>query len=72
MPTLTCPRCNAKTECNSIEEGRPLLDHAVGLHIGKPCEDGKVELVFTGKVKTKSPEKPVTNTVSKKQKPSFS
>lgn len=44
---LVCSRCNAKTNADSIEEGRKRLDHGVGLYIGKPCEDGKAELFFT-------------------------
>jgi len=51
MGTLICSRCNAKTEANSIEEGRKRLDHGVGLYIRKPCEDGKAELFFTGGAK---------------------
>ena len=48
MGTLVCSRCKAKTIADSIEEGRKRLDHGVGLYIGKPCEDGKAELYFTG------------------------
>jgi len=48
MGLLVCPRCNAKTIADSIEEGRNRLDHAMGLYLGKPCEDGKCELIFTG------------------------
>ena len=48
MGTLVCSRCGAKTEANSIEDGRKRLDHGVGLYIGKPCEDGKAELFFSG------------------------
>lgn len=48
MGTLVCSRCKAKTEADSIEEGRKRLDHGVGLYIGKPCQDGKAELFFTG------------------------
>ena len=46
MGLLSCPRCNAKTITNSIDEGRGKLDHALGLYLGKPCEDGKCELTF--------------------------
>lgn len=52
MGIVTCSRCKATTKADSIEEGRPKLDHAIGLYIGKPCEDGKAELFFTGKKKT--------------------
>jgi len=54
MGILTCPRCKAKTTADSIEEGRKRLNHSIGLYIGKPCEDGKVELFLTGKTKKKS------------------
>jgi len=47
MGLLYCPRCKAKTEATSIEEGKERLDHSIGLYIGKPCQDGKVELSFT-------------------------
>ena len=50
MERLTCSRCTATTEADSIEEGRELLDHSIGLYIRKPCEDGKAELIWTGKV----------------------
>lgn len=54
MGLLLCPRCNAKTKASSIQEGRERLDHSIGLYIGKPCQDGKVELIFTeDKVKPK-------------------
>lgn len=56
MGLLTCSRCKAKVKADSIEDGRKRLDHAVGLHIGKPCEDGKAELFFTG-AKVKKPKK---------------
>lgn len=45
---LVCSRCNAKTTADSIEDGRKKLDHGIGLYIGKPCQDGKAELFFTG------------------------
>jgi len=45
---LVCSRCKAKTTADSIEEGRKRLDHGIGLYIGKPCQDGKAELFFTG------------------------
>lgn len=48
MGTLTCPRCRAKTQADSIDEGRCRLDHAIGIYLGKPCYDGLVELSFTG------------------------
>jgi len=70
MGTLTCSRCTATTEANSIEEGRSRLNHAVGLVLGKPCEDGKAELYLTGKIKTSKPKdvgktkKPKTNSFS--------
>ena len=54
MGKLVCSRCGAKTEANSIEEGRKKLNHAVGLYIGKPCQDGRAELIFTnGKTQAK-------------------
>jgi len=49
MGTLTCSRCKATTESDSIDEGRSRLDHGIGIYKGKPCEDGKAELFFTGK-----------------------
>ena len=64
MAKITCSRCYATTQANSIEEGRKLLDHSIGLVIGKPCEDGKAELLITGKVtkpKTPKEDKPVGN-----------
>jgi len=48
MGTLTCQRCKATTKADSIEDGRKLLDHSVGLYIGKPCQDGRAELFLTG------------------------
>lgn len=76
MATLTCSRCKATTEADSIEEGRKGLNHAIGLAQGKPCEDGRAELFLTGKVKETKP-KPVkskesTKTVGNKTKDSFS
>jgi len=52
MGTLTCSRCKATTQADSIDEGRSRLDHGIGIYKGKPCEDGKAELFFTGKQKT--------------------
>lgn len=56
MGTLTCPRCNATTQADSIEEGRKLLDHSIGLILGRPCEDGRVELFLTGDVTKETPK----------------
>ncbi len=50
MGIVTCPRCTATTQANSIEEGRKLLDHSIGLILGRPCEDGRVEVFLTGDV----------------------
>ena len=47
MGTLTCSRCGATTEADSIDEGRKKLDHAVGLDKGTPC-DGTKQLYLTG------------------------
>ena len=67
MGLLTCPRCNAKTNADSIDEGRKRLDHAIGIYIGMPCEDGKVELIFTGKeIKSKDTKSDKKSTTSKK------
>ncbi len=63
MGSLVCSRCRAKTEASSIEDGRKRLDHGVGLYIGKPCEDGKAELFFTGTEKQKDSK---TKTSTKK------
>lgn len=60
MGRLQCSRCGAFTEADSEKEGRGRIDHAIGLRKGKPCEDGKSRLIFTGKVKkekSKSPKK---------------
>lgn len=57
MGKLFCPRCRATTEADSIEQGRDNLNHAVGLYIGKPCYDGKVELQYTGTEKKNIPQK---------------
>ena len=68
MGRLTCSRCEATTEANSVEEGRKRLDHSKGLIFNKPCYDGLANLIFTGKVKTPKPENPkhdVLNTVGK-------
>lgn len=66
MGTLTCSRCNATIETDSIEEGRKRLDHAVGLGIGKPCEDGRAELILTGvKPKNVRNSKPKTDSIPK-------
>jgi len=51
MGVLVCSRCKATIKADSIDEGRKRLDHGVGLYIGKPCEDGKAELFFTGEQK---------------------
>jgi len=64
MGTLTCSRCNATTEANSIEDGRKLLDHSIGIYKGKPCEDGKAELFFTGEQKSSSTKETSTDTES--------
>ena len=69
MGTLTCPRCGTHTEADSIEEGRKRLDHSRGLLFNKPCEDGRVELDFTGNVKESKLDKSKTsNTVGKTNK----
>jgi len=65
MATITCSRCKATTQADSIEKGRKFLDHSVGLVIGRPCEDGRAELFLSGKVKEPKAVKPVGN----KQKP---
>jgi len=62
MGTLVCSRCKAKTEADSIEDGRKKLNHAIGLYIGKPCYDGKAQLFFTGTKKAKT----ISKTTSKK------
>ena len=65
MATLTCSRCKATTQADSIKEGRDRLDHAVGLSRGKPCADGKAELFLTGKVNTPKKEKPKSEKADK-------
>jgi len=65
MGILICQRCKAKIECDSVEGGRKLLNHSVGLYIGKPCQDGKAELIFTGKEKPIKTDK--KHTKSKKE-----
>ena len=72
MATLTCSRCNATTEADSIDEGRQRLDHAVGLVIGMPCEDGRAELYISGKVKSPKPVKPKSKNVGNKKPDSIS
>ena len=57
MGQLICSRCKATTEADSIDEGRSRLDHAIGLYKGKPCEDGKAELFFTGNPKEQTQKK---------------
>ena len=64
MGTLTCPRCKATTQADSIDEGRCRLDHAIGLYVRKPCYDGLVELQFTGT------EKKTVTTTAQTEKPS--
>ena len=59
MGVLVCSRCRAKTKADSIEEGRKRLDHGIGLYIGKPCEDGKAQLFFTGPTKAKKTSKKI-------------
>jgi len=59
MGTITCSRCKATTEADSIDEGRKRLDHSIGIYKGKPCEDGKAELFFTG-TEQKTPKKTST------------
>ena len=65
MGTLVCSRCRAKTIADSIEDGRKRLDHGVGLYIGKPCEDGKAELFFTGEIKSKKTLKKIDTKTAK-------
>ncbi len=73
MGTLTCSRCKATTEADSIDEGRSRLDHGIGIYKGKPCEDGKAELFFTGKqipketstTESQSTAKKIGNTIKK-------
>ena len=65
MGQLTCSRCNATTKADSIEEGRDRLDHSIGIYKGKPCEDGKAELFFTGKQKEQHEEKPKASLTKK-------
>lgn len=64
MGQLTCSRCKATTKADSIDEGRNRLDHSIGIYKGKPCEDGKAELFFTGK-QQESKEKPKTSLTKK-------
>ena len=68
MGTLVCSRCKAKTEADSIEEGRKRLDHGIGLYIGKPCEDGKAELFLTGAKKVTTNSKKMIDKKSAKSK----
>ena len=48
MGTVRCERCGGHVEADSIEKAFPLIDHAVGLSKGKPCEKGKAVLVMDG------------------------
>ncbi len=64
MGTLTCSRCKATTEADSIDEGRHRLDHGIGIYKGKPCEDGKAELFFTGNKQQKTPKETSSTTES--------
>lgn len=66
MGLLQCTRCGAHIISENIEKGRKLLDHSIGLIVGKPCEDGKAPLEFTGAKTQKEESKliPVTKTVT--------
>ncbi len=48
MGTVQCERCGGHAEADSIQEAYDLIDHAVGLSKGKPCEPGKANLVMVG------------------------
>jgi len=48
MGTVKCERCGGHAEASSIEEGAPLIDHAVGLSKGKRCGGDYVQLVMVG------------------------
>jgi len=67
MGILVCSRCRAKITADSIEEGRKRLDHSVGNYIGKPCQDGKAELFFTGDTKDTPKETVKKKTVKKSE-----
>jgi len=75
MGTITCSRCKATVQADSIEKGRKLLDHSIGLVVGKPCEDGKAELNFTGRKvdtpKSETPKADKKTTVGNKSKKRF-
>ena len=66
MGVLQCSRCKAKTTADSIEQGRKRLDHAVGLHRGKPCGDGVAELFLTGTEKKDTAKKTSKKKTDKK------
>ena len=57
MGRLTCPRCKATIECNSIEEGTPKLDHSIAFEKGISCCAGLVSLQFE-ESKTPKVQKP--------------
>ncbi len=56
MGTVKCERCGGHAEANSIEEGYPLIDHAVGLSSGHPCEAGKATLIMVGETQAPKTE----------------
>lgn len=46
MGTVKCERCGGRAEADSIEDGAPLIDHAIGLASGKPCGPDRAELIM--------------------------
>jgi len=60
MGTLSCQRCFATAEGNTQEEADELIDHALGMMIGRPCEGKASDLKWTdtSRINVSTPETP--------------
>ena len=66
MGTVKCERCGGRAEASSIEAAYDLIDHAVGLSKGKPCEAGKATLIMVGEPQAPESEPKVEKVETKK------
>jgi len=67
MGTVKCERCGGHAEASSIEEGAPLIDHAIGLSKGKRCGGDYVQLVMVGETTATVPTPKVEKTEEPKK-----
>ena len=66
MGTVKCERCGGHAEASSIEDGAPLIDHAIGLSKGIRCGGDYVQLVMVGEPQAPKIEPKVEKVETKK------